>query len=208
MRICNSHGNGQILWTRNIPFPRKPAYQHSTIYNIHYIKLPFSAQLNTHLMVFTYVYPTPRSRYGVLLQKHCLMLHSVKAILTWYKHCFDFCDHLLVLPLLEMCIRNPQHDLLNLTSFAAFVQQYMSKRVMHISIHTCAFLSFSSLSIIHLSIHPAIHLSLHPSTRLSIILSVYPSIQQYIYLSIHPSIHPSFHPSIHPTIHLSTYLPL
>lgn len=164
-------------------------------------------------MVFTYIFPTPRSRYGVLLQKHSFMPHPVKAILTWYNHYFDFCDHLLVLPLLEISIRNHQHDLLlNLTSFACFVQQCMSKRVMHISIHTYAFLSFFQLSVHYPSIHSSnIHLSIHPSICLSIYLSIFPSIylssiQQYIYLSIYPSIYPSIHLSIHPSIQQYIYL--
>ena len=165
-------------------------------------------------MVFTYIYPTPRSRYGVSLQKHSFMPHPVKAILTWYNDYFDFCDHLLVLPLLEISIRNHQHDLLlNLTSFAGFVQQYMSKTVMHISIHTYAFLSFFQLSVHHPSIHSSNNPSIHPSICLSIYLSIFPSlclssIQQYIYPSIHPSIYPSIHLSIHPSIHPSnnTYI--
>lgn len=105
VRICNSHGNGQILQTRNTSL-RLESQLISTQDITYYIKLPRRAQLNIQLDSFYLRIPHSQVKIRSITQKHSLMPHPVEAILTWCNYYFDFCDHLLVLPLLEICIRD------------------------------------------------------------------------------------------------------
>lgn len=82
VRICNLTWKWADSTDQEYIFAGKPAYQHSTRYNIHYIKLPRRAQLNIQLDSFYLRIPHSQVKIRSITPKHSSSCHILSAILT------------------------------------------------------------------------------------------------------------------------------
>lgn len=101
-----------------------------------------------NLMIFTYVYTTTWVKILSITPKMSFMPLPVKAIPTGGNHYFDFYDHQLVLPFLEICVRNHQHNLF-LIWFLLFSNVCLQESCMFLYVPVPFSLSFIYLSTIH-----------------------------------------------------------